>query len=99
MRYTTADVKDLFSVVPATEFQKSAIEELAQSILQTGCLARPIILKQIHLESLEVVAGHLSYHAAVRARELDPRKCEMINAFVVSEDQIETIKSQLAIYN
>jgi hypothetical protein len=100
MRYTTADVKDLFSVVPATEFQKSAIEELAQSILQTGgCLARPIILKQIHLESLEVVAGHISYHAAVRARELDPRKCEMINAFVVAEDQIETIKSQLAIYN
>jgi ParB-like chromosome segregation protein Spo0J len=99
VRYTTADVKTLFSVVPATEFSKTDIEELAESILQHGGLARPIILKQIHLESLEVVAGHLSYHAAVRAREMDPRKAEMINAFVVKDDEIESIKAQLAIYN
>jgi len=99
MRYALVDIKDIFSVVPATEFSKTDIEELGKSILQHGGLVRPIILKQIHIESLEVVAGHLSYHAAARARQLDPRKAEMIDAFVVKDEEIESIKAQIAIYN
>jgi hypothetical protein len=30
-----------------------------------------------------VISGHTGYYAALKAREKDPRKGEMVNAFVI----------------
>jgi hypothetical protein len=51
--------------------------------LESGGLLSPIVLKQTGPESYEVLAGDLEYHAAARAKELDPRKGEMVSAYVV----------------
>jgi ParB-like chromosome segregation protein Spo0J len=98
MQFVTADVKDLHSAVPASEFSKTQIEELAQSIVTSGLL-RPIVIRMINIESYEVVANHLGFHAAVRAKELSPRECEMVNCFVVNAEEAAQAKVQLAIYN
>jgi hypothetical protein len=77
------DVSGITSTVPRSAFDADQIESLAQSILESGGLLSPIVLKQTGPESFEVLAGNLEYHAAARAKELDPRKGEMVNAYVV----------------
>ena len=77
------DVSGITSTVPRSAFDADQVESLAQSILESGGLLSPIVLKQTGPESFEVLAGDLEYHAAARAKELDPRKGEMVNAYVV----------------
>jgi len=77
------DVSGITSTVPRSAFDADQVESLAQSILESGGLLSPIVLKQTGPESYEVLAGDLEYHAAARAKELDPRKGEMVNAYVV----------------
>ncbi len=78
-----ADIKSISSEIDRTEFNESEIEHLADVILATDGLIRPLILKQTGLEQYTVVEGNLEYYAAVRAKEKDSRRAEMVNAFVV----------------
>jgi uncharacterized coiled-coil protein SlyX len=41
-----------------------------------------------------VIDGHFEYYAAVRAREKDPRKGEMVNAFVISPKLEDIVTKQ-----
>lgn len=100
--YYLVDVKSITSKVPRSQFAVDEIEALAKSILAAGGLLSPILLKQTGAESYEVLAGDREYYAAVRAREINPREAEMVNAFVVPEEvsdaAVEQFEQSRALY-
>jgi len=92
--YYLVDVKSIQSSTPRSKFKVDQLETLAQSILETGGLLSPLLLKQTGAEAYEVLAGDLEYYAAVRAKEIDPRKGEMVNAFVIPPKQQDAAVAQ-----
>ncbi len=95
------DVKNINSHVSRSNFAETDLENLADTIIESGGIIKPLVVKQAGIDSYRVVDGHFEYYAAVKAREKNPRKGEMINAFVIvpkSEDliirQAEIIKGQ-----
>ena len=95
--YYLVDVKSITSKAPRSAFKVDEIDALAQSILAAGGLLSPLLLKQTGMESYEVLTGDLEYYAAARAKELNPRAAEMVNAFVVPNDLAETALKQFNI--
>lgn len=93
--FAKVDVKEIKSELPRSSFSEKEIEQLADLILESGGLFRPIILKQIDIESYTVLEGHLEYYAAVRAREKNPRQGEMVNAFIASLKEEHKIQDQI----
>lgn len=77
------EVNSIHSSEPASKFKQAEVDKLARLILDADGLLRPLILKQVGLEKYEVVSGHLEYYAAIRAKEKDARKAEMVNALVI----------------
>jgi predicted nucleic acid-binding OB-fold protein len=90
-------VKKVKSVIPRSNFSANDIEQTAQSILDAEGIINPMVVKRTGVESYEVVSGHFEYYAAVRAREIDPRKGEMISAYIIEEDKELAITKQLKI--
>ncbi len=91
------DVKSIGSAVPVSSFDKSKIERLADAILANDGLIRPLIVTATGLEQYTVVAGDLEYYAAVRAKEKDARKAEMVNAFVIPPNSHQAAIDQLTL--
>jgi hypothetical protein len=91
------DVKDISSEVQISSFDESKIEQLADSILANDGLIRPLILTAAGLERYTVVVGDLEYYAAVRAKEKDSRKAEMVNAFVIPPHSQQSAIDQLTL--
>jgi ParB-like chromosome segregation protein Spo0J len=77
------DVKSISSKLPRSSFDEAEIEVLADAILATNGLLRPLILERTGAETYQVIAGDREYYAAVRAKEKDIKKAEMVNAFVI----------------
>ncbi|MGF1512161.1 MAG: hypothetical protein ACFB5Z_00475 [Elainellaceae cyanobacterium] len=91
-----ADVSEITSEIPRSQFSEEKIEQLADLILQSGGVIRPLVLRQAGLDSYVVLDGHLEYYAAVRAREKDARRGEMVNAFIISKGDEDAILNQIA---
>lgn len=89
------DVKEIKSDIPRSSFSEERIELLANAILKNDGLIRPLILKQISIDNYSVLDGHLEYYAAVRAREKDARKGEMVNAFVIDPKNETSVTQQI----
>ncbi|MFN7412473.1 MAG: chromosome partitioning protein ParB [Dolichospermum sp.] len=96
MKFYTVDVKNITCDVPHSSFDNHVLDSLADMIIESGGIIRPLILKPTGLETYTVVEGNLEYYAAVRAKEKNPRRCEMVNAFVISPKNEETISQQIA---
>jgi len=96
MRLSTSlvAVKKIVSSIPLSDFDGGQIEQLAQQILKAEGIVNPLILRRESLESYEVVDGYFEYYAAVRARELDPRKGEMISAYII-ESENDDVRSAI----
>ncbi|AFZ13058.1 hypothetical protein Cri9333_2186 [Crinalium epipsammum PCC 9333] len=90
-------VKKISSPVERSNFDENALSNTAKLILQAEGIINPLIVRRINLESYEVVEGHFEYYAAVRAREIEPRKGEMIGAFII-EPENETLLIEQAKY-
>ncbi|MGK7921475.1 MAG: hypothetical protein AB4080_15850 [Trichodesmium sp.] len=88
------DLDNITPKVDISEFSADQIENMANLILTTGGVVRPIILKKIGIESWEVVAGDFEYYATVKALEIDPDFSETIRAFTIKEEQEENIRKQ-----
>ena len=97
MKHFLVDVASIVSAQPRDRFDPEAVESLADSILESDGLLKPLVLRATGPESFEVVDRHLEYWAAVRAREKDPRKGEMVNAYVALPKSTEAIERQLAV--
>lgn len=78
------DIKDISSDLPRSHFIKSDLEQLANLILATDGLIRPLILKKSGEEKYTVIEGHREYYAALIAKEKNSSKAEMVNAFVIN---------------
>ena len=95
--YYLVDVKSITSTAPRSQFRVDDLESLAQSILVSGGLLSPLLLKQTGPENYEVLAGDQEYYAALRAKEINPREGEMVHAFVIPAKEQEAAVKQLAI--
>ena len=89
------DIKDISSDLPRSNFVESDLAQLANLILATGGLIRPLIIKQSGAEKYTVIEGHREYYAALTAKEQNSSKVEMVNAFVISEDMQSSAIEQL----
>jgi len=84
LSFSLVDVKSITSSIPSSHFSEADLDQIAEIILEVGGIVRPLILKATGPESYIVIDGHAEYYAAVRAREKEPRKGEMVNAFIIS---------------
>lgn len=91
-------VKKITSEVPRSNFSEDELNSAAKSIIEAEGIINPIVLRRRNLESYEVVSGDFEYHAATRAREIDPRKGEMIGAFIIESENEEPIKHQVELF-
>jgi ParB-like chromosome segregation protein Spo0J len=97
VEYYLVDVKSITSAAPRSQFRVDELETLAQSILASGGLLSPLLLKQTGAEQYEVLAGDREYYAALRAKEINPREAEMVHAFVIPPKQQEAAINQVAV--
>ncbi|MEL4896469.1 chromosome partitioning protein ParB [Crocosphaera sp. Alani8] len=97
MDFFLVDVDTIKCSVPYAEIQdcENIINRLANIILESGGIVNPLFVKKLGFNSYELVYGEVEYYAAVKASEIDPRKGEMIGAFVIEEEQEEPIKIQV----
>jgi ParB family chromosome partitioning protein len=97
MKLSTAlvAVKKINSAVPRSNFSESELERAAQLILKAEGIINPLVIRRTSLESYEVVGGDFEYHVAARAREIDPRKGEMIGAFIIEPENEEVLLEQI----
>ena len=97
------DVVDIVSDIPRSNFSEEDIETLANKILQADGLLVPLLLEKRDIATYTVISGHLEYYAAVRAKEIDLRSAEMVNAFILPDENKEQPLAQLelikGIYN
>jgi hypothetical protein len=91
------DVKDIQVNTTDHNFSPVVIENLANAMLASGGLIKPLILKQVGLQNYQLIDGLLEYYAALQAKAKDPRKGEMVNAFVISPDQEDLVKQQVTV--
>jgi hypothetical protein len=78
------DIKDISSDFPRSNFVESDLEQLANLILATDGLIRPLILIESGVEKYTVIEGHREYYAVLKAKEQNNSKVEMVNAFVIN---------------
>jgi ParB-like nuclease domain len=93
------DIKDISSDLPRSNFVESDLEQLANLILATDGLIRPLIIKESGAEKYTVIEGHREYYAALKAKEKDSRKAEMVNAFVINPKIQPSAIEQLQLLN
>ncbi len=90
-------VKKINSTVDRSKFSDDELERTAKLILEAEGIINPLILRRTSLESYEVVDGHFEYYAGAKAREKDPRKGEMIGAFIIEPENEEVLKEQVEV--
>ena len=96
MSLTTSlvDINNIHTTQARSLFSESALETLANLMLQTGGIIQPLIVKKTGLEQYEVIEGHFEYYAAVKAQEIDD-DFEMIRAFIISDEKENFIQKQI----
>ncbi|OUL35829.1 hypothetical protein BV372_09565 [Nostoc sp. T09] len=88
------DVSSITSSVSRSNFQEADLENLADMILESGGILKPLVLKKIGFEKYEVIDGHFEYYASVRAKEKNPNEGEMVNALIISPEKEEKVLKQ-----
>ncbi|MEH2284158.1 MAG: chromosome partitioning protein ParB [Nostoc sp.] len=90
------DVESVTSNVPRSNFQEADLEILADLILESGGILKPLVLKKTGFEQYEVVDGHFEYYSAVRAREKNFSEGDMISALIISSENEDVALKQIA---
>ncbi len=88
-------VKKIKCNTPRSQFTDNEIEEAAKLILQAQGVINPLVVRRINLQSFEVVDGDFEYYAAARAREIEPRKGEMIGVFIIEAENEDILSKQV----
>jgi hypothetical protein len=82
-------------------FSETEIDEAARLILEMEGVIMPLILLRTEpgSESYRVIDGHFEYYAALRAKEIDPRKGGTINAYIVeSAEEVPFYQKQIEMF-
>jgi hypothetical protein len=96
--FLMVDVASVTSSIPRSSFNEANLDILADMILESGGILKPLVLKKTGFEKYEVVEGHFEYYAAVRAREKNPSEGEMVNALIFTPEEEEAVLKQVAIF-
>lgn len=88
-------VKRIASNQARSMFPSDVIEQAAKAILEAEGMITPIVVRQLSFQEFEVIDGHLEYYAAVRAREINLERGEMIDAIVVQPENEAAILEQV----
>ncbi len=91
------DVNSISSDLPRSSFAEADLAQLADLILATDGLLRPLILKASGIEKYTVFDGHREYYAVVKAKEKNSSKAEMVNAFVIGANVQQSAIEQLGL--
>lgn len=81
-KFFTVDVKNISGGKKPTNLSDDELEAIAQSQTKVGNML-PLVLRQTGLEQYEVVSGDAAITAGRRAKEINLRRNEMINAFII----------------
>ncbi|MBE9209263.1 chromosome partitioning protein ParB [Nostoc sp. LEGE 06077] len=92
--FLMVDVASVISNVPRSNFKEADLDNLADMILKSEGILRPLVLKKIGFEKYAVIDGHFEYYASVRAREKNPSEGEMVNSLIVSPNKEEVVLKQ-----
>ena len=93
--------KIVSSSKPRTEFSKTQIDEAARLILEIEGVVMPLILLRTEpgSESYRIIDGDFEYYAALRAKEIDPRKGGTINAYILeSAEEVPFYQKQIEMF-
>ncbi|WP_414562780.1 MULTISPECIES: ParB N-terminal domain-containing protein [unclassified Anabaena] len=91
-------VKKISCTKPRSLFSDDELEKAAQSILESEGVINPIVIRRTSLKSYELVDGAFEFYAAARAREIDPRKGEMISVFIIEPENEEVLTKQVELF-
>jgi len=87
-------ISRISSDISVSNFDRNDLEILGElSLVLGGFLVPPVLVR--HSGGYKVVSGHLQYHAAVLAKQLNPRAGENIPAIVLEEENQAAALSQL----
>lgn len=82
-----------------SEFDNEKIERAARSIVAAEGVINPLIVKRTGIKSYELVDGDFEFHAAARAKEINIARGENIAAYIIEEEDTESIlKEQIEIF-
>ncbi|TVP56098.1 MAG: chromosome partitioning protein ParB [Nodularia sp. (in: Bacteria)] len=95
--FLMVDVAGVTSSVPRSNFSEADLNILADKILESGGLLKPLVLKKTGFEKYEVIDGHFEYYAAVKAREKNSDEGEMVNSLIISSEKEEAVLKQAII--
>ena len=88
---------DVSNIARAKNMKRGpTVENLAKSIIEIGLL-KPLILQQTGVDSYVCLSPIQELSAVLRAKELNPIKCEMVNAMVISGKHVEQGQKQIAL--
>lgn len=91
-------VKKITSKKPRSNFADNELEQAANLILDSEGVINPILVRRTSLQSYEVIDGDFEYYAAARAREIEPRKGEMIGVFIIEPENEEVLTKQVEVF-
>ena len=89
LNFQMIDVADIKPIKNNAKYPSELIENLALAIIQAGGLISPLLVMQTGLQEYKLLDEYsqaLEFLAIKRAKEINPRACEMVNAFVCSGD-------------
>ncbi|HEY9835461.1 MAG TPA: hypothetical protein V6D27_00975 [Vampirovibrionales bacterium] len=97
MNYYLIDLSAITDPTTAPTWTQKEVDALANRLIASGGLIRPIILRQIPrtVDQYELVEGAFELAAARRAQRSYPREFEMIAAIVIEDAEVENAKAQL----
>jgi hypothetical protein len=88
------EIESVSSSHSRSSFSEADLDLIADRILESGGLLKPLVLKKIGFEKYEVVDGHFEYYAAVRACEKNPHAAE-VNALIISPESEDAVVKQV----
>jgi hypothetical protein len=92
-------VKKIEPSQPKENFSTTDLNEAAQLILELAGVITPIILLRTQPEAYRIVEGNFEYYAALQAMEIDPRKRNRINTYIVeSEEELPFYQKQIEVF-
>lgn len=95
IKFSLVDISSIEASIPKSMFSDENIEKLADMILDSGGILNVILLAPIGINRYKILAGHLFYYAAARAKEKNPRQGEMINAVIAEPSNQEVLLRQI----
>ncbi|NEO98590.1 MAG: chromosome partitioning protein ParB [Symploca sp. SIO2E9] len=88
------EIESISSSKSRSDFSEVDLDLVAEKILESGGIIKPLVLKKTGFEKYEVVEGHFEYYAAVRAYEKNNHETE-VNAVVISPESEEAVLKQV----